>query len=427
MINGQLFKGFSKLSREQRFQRLQDMGALTAEDIAFLNQGGVQSLNLAEDLVENVIGYMQIPLGVAANLHIDGRDVAVPMAVEETSIIAAVSKTAKWIREQGSITTEVVGDCIIGQIQCHHVEDAQAFRDTINNNAEFLIEAANENVASGLVRRGGGVRNISVREVVNNAEHTMMVIHVFADPCDAMGANIMNQICEYLKTPIENLTQTPVTMCILSNLNDSKLTRACVRLNNIDPALAEKIEQASIFAENDPYRATTHNKGILNGVDPILLATGNDWRAVEAGMHAFACRDGQYRSLTTWRRDGNDLVGELLAPIIVGTVGGVTKLHPTAQLSLRMLGVTEANELSRIIAAVGLVQNLGALTALVTVGIIDGHMRLHISNLSLSAGATEAERPLLQQRLENLLQQHKRLSLQHAITELASMRHESPA
>lgn len=423
-INGELFKGFSKLSREERFARLQAMGALNDADLAYLQQGTGPDFELAENLIENVIGYFHLPLGVAANLRIDNKDYAVPMAVEETSIIAAVSKTAKWIREIGEITTEILGENIIGQIQIGDVENYDEFVATLTENKAFLIESANDDIAAGLVRRGGGVNDITFRRISREDGKTMAIVHVHVDPCDAMGANILNQICEYLKTPIQNLTGERVTMCILSNLNDEKITRAKVVLRNIDKDLGQRLEEASLFAELDPYRAATHNKGVLNGIDPILIATGNDWRAVEAGIHAYAARDGQYRSVTRWRMQGDDLVGIFEAPIIVGTVGGVTKVHPTAQMSLNMLGITEANELSRVVAAVGLVQNLGAITALATVGITQGHMKLHISNLTLSAGASEKERPLLTSRLEELLQIRQRITLTNAIEALHELRQE---
>jgi hydroxymethylglutaryl-CoA reductase len=214
-----------------------------------------------------------------------------------------------------------------------------------------------------------------------------------------MGANIINQVCEYLKGPVEEVTGEKVGICILSNLVDSRLTRARVEMNGLDEEMMERIEEASLFAQKDPYRAATNNKGVLNGIDPILIATGNDWRAVEAGVHAYATQDGSYRSITRWKRDGKRLVGIFEAPVVLGVVGGVTTLHPTAKICLRMLRVKSAEELSRVCASVGLVQNLGALRALTTVGIIEGHMKLHIKNLTLGAGAEEREIPYVQKRL----------------------------
>ena len=416
------FKGFSKLTRAERFERLTEMGALSVEDVKFLSAGGIKDIDLAEKFIENVIGYFQLPLGVATNFIIDGEDYAIPMAVEETSIIAAASKTAKWIRDsQGSITTDVLGHLIIGQIQIAKVSDFERFNTQIEANKAEFIKAANRDVAHGLVERGGGVTDIQIRRVPRGDGGDMAVIHVLADPCDAMGANIMNQVCEYLKHPVQEVTGETVTMCILSNLVDTKLTRARVTMK-IDEQTGKAIEEASLFAQQDPYRAATNNKGVLNGIDPILVATGNDWRAVEAGVHAYASRDGQYRSITKWTYQNGELTGELVAPIVVGTVGGVTKLHPTAKMCLKMLSVENASHLSRICASVGLVQNLGALRALTTVGIIEGHMKLHIKNLTLGAGALEREAPFVQKRLEEILMLRKRISLHNAIEVLRELR-----
>lgn len=418
----ELFKGFSKLDRQTRYQRLLAMGALTKEDIQFLQDSDAVHPDLAEKLVENVIGYFHLPLGVATNFKIDGIDRVIPMAVEETSIIAALSKTAKWIREHGEITTSVLGEVIIGQIQFADVIDIKSLGDIIARNKFFLIEFANENAAASLVKRGGGVRDLELRQLPRPDGGTMAILHVLADCCDAMGANIMNQILESLKTPLENLTGEQVSMCILSNLNDRKITRAEVVLSNIDPELGHRLHEASIFAECDPYRAATSNKGVMNGMDALLIATGNDWRAVEAGVHAYASRDGQYRSITQWRWQDQKLIGKLEAPIIVGTVGGVTKVHPTAQLALRILDIQKSNDLARLVAAVGLVQNLGAIRALCTEGIIMGHMKLHIDNLILNVGAEAAEVPSLKRRLEEFLAYHKRITLTNAKEILQELR-----
>lgn len=417
-----LFQGFSKLSREERFDRLREMGVLSVDDVKFLRDGGIKDTALAEKFIENTIGYFQLPIGVATNFFINERPFVIPMAVEETSIIAAASKTAKWVHEHGAITTETLGDLIIGQIQIAKVSDFARFNGIIQKNKVALIASANTDVAHGLVARGGGVEDIVVRQVPRGDGTDMAVIHVLADPCDAMGANIMNQVCEYLKHPVQELTGETVTMCILSNLVDTKLTRATVRMKGLDRDMMERIQEASLFAQQDPYRAATNNKGVLNGIDPILIATGNDWRAVEAGVHAYAARDGQYRSVTKWRAEGNELVGVFEAPIVVGTVGGVTKLHPMAQMSLNMLQLSNASELSQVCAAVGLVQNLGALRALTTVGIIEGHMKLHIKNLTLGAGALEKEAPMVQKRLEEILVLTKRISLNNAIEVLKEIR-----
>lgn len=419
-----LFTGFSRLNREQRFTRLLEMGALTPDDLSFLRKGGIQDNFLAEKLIENVIGYFQLPLGVATNFCIDGHDYVIPLAVEETSIIAALSKTAKWIRQCGSISTRVDGDCILGQIQLAKVDNYGHFQKIIHANKDFLIEKANEDIAGTMVKRGGGVKDLWIRHLKRQDGGDMAIIHLTMNSCDAMGANIINQVLEYLKTPIENLTGEQVTMCILSNLNDQKLTTACVSIDDVPEDLGLRLQEASLFAEEDPYRAATHNKGVMNGIDPVLIATGNDWRAVEAGVHAYAARSGQYRSITRWRYHNGKLTGELTAPLIVGTVGGVTALHPTARMCLRMMGVNSANHLSRIVAAVGLVQNLGAIKALCTEGIIQGHMKLHIDNLSLVAGANAEEMPMLKKRLQRWLSDNKRVSLTQANALLAEIRSE---
>ena len=421
----ELFKGFSKLNYNERLQALKKAGVLNADEITYLANGGLQTIDLGEKFIENVLGYFQIPMGVATNFNVDGKDYVIPMAVEETSIVAAASKTAKWVREHGDITTEVIGADIIGQIQFAKVKSPEDFKKQILQQKSYLIELANREVAFGLVNRGGGVKDLTVRIIDREDGYYMGVVHIMMDPCDAMGANIINQVCEFLKHPLEQFTSEKVTMCILSNLVDTKLTKATVRMKNVDPELALKIEEASRFAELDPYRAATNNKGVLNGIDPILIATGNDWRAVEAGIHAFAARDGRYKSITKWRAAGTELVGEFIAPLVVGTVGGVTALHPTAKLGLKILGVNSASELSRIIASVGLVQNLGALRALTTVGIIEGHMKLHIKNLSLGAGATEKEMPFVVKKLEEILALRKRISLANAVEVLNDLRKKS--
>jgi len=423
----ELFRGFSKLTRQERFARLQKLGVLTAEDLDYLEQGGVQNTLLAEKLIENVIGYFQLPIGVATNFRIDGQDYVIPLAVEETSIIAALSKTAKWIRQSGEITTFVDGDCILGQIQLAKVTDFEQLTAVFEQNKAFLIERANVEVASTMVKRGGGVIDMVLRRIARPDGRDMAVIHLMMNCCDAMGANMLNQVLEFLKSPIEQLTGEQVSMCILSNLNDLKLTTAVVTIRDVDPVLGERLQEASIFAETDPYRAATHNKGVMNGIDAVLIATGNDWRAVEAGVHAYAARSGQYRSISQWRYENGQLIGKLTAPIIVGTVGGVTSLHPTAELCLRMMNIDSANQLSRVIAAVGLVQNLGAIKALCTDGIIQGHMKLHIDNLVLVSGAAEHEIPILKEKLSYWLMENKRVSLTNAHQMLAEMRNASEA
>lgn len=419
-----LFSGFSKLNKKERYQKLVEMGALDSSDVEYLQKKEPVSFDLAEKFIENVIGYFHMPMGVVTNFIIDDKPYVIPMAVEETSIIAAASKTAKWVKENGHITTEVLGQEIIGQIQVPRVKNYEFLSAKLAENKQSLIEQANIEVAAGLVRRGGGVTDIKLRPIERPDGGMMAVIHVMANTCEAMGANIINQVTEFLKPIIQDMTGEELGMCILSNLVDTKVTRATVVLKDIDPELGKSIQEGSLFSQIDPYRATTNNKGVLNGIDPILIATGNDWRAVEAGIHAYASRTGQYTSITKWTydEDSHELTGVFEAPIVVGTVGGVTKLHPTAQLSLKMMGIENSNELSRICAAVGLVQNLGAIKALTTVGIIEGHMKLHIQNLTLGAGAEEKEIPIVQKKLEEILKLKKRISLSHAIEVLKELR-----
>ena len=250
----------------------------------------------------------------------------------------------------------------------------------------------------------------------------MLVIHILCDPKDAMGANVINQVCEGLKPEIEALTEEKVGLCILSNLVDQKLAVAVVHLPGVDAELGEGIQEASLFAEHDPYRAATHNKGVMNGIDPILLATGNDWRAVEAGVHAFAARSGHYSPITIWRYAEGTLSGRIEIPMAVGIVGGVTTIHPQARASLKLLGVKHAEDLARTCAAVGLVQNLGALKALTTVGIVRGHMQLHAQNLALAAGAQAHESEEVVLELRETLRIEKRINATHARAAIEKVR-----
>lgn len=407
-----LMSGFHKLSREERLKRVQLLSGLDDEDMAILGNRQPVPHALAENFIENVVGYFQLPLGVATYFNIDGRDVLIPMAVEETSIIAAASATAKWVKREGLIRTYSKGRLMIGQIQIPGVSDVDRTRKVIHDNREMLIGLANECVP-GLVRRGGGIRDIAIR-VLEQQGTPMVVLHILCDPCDAMGANLINQVCEALKPRIEELTHERVGLCILSNLVDGRMAVAEVVIRNVDPVTGRGIEKATEFAKADPYRAATHNKGALNGIDAVLIATGNDWRAVEAGAHAYAARNGTYQPITDWKMEGPDLVGRIELPLAVGTVGGVTANHPMAQVALKMMGVTHAEELARICAAVGLVQNLGALKALATVGIVKGHMQLHAANLAIAAGAELSELPAVRDRLAEVLKVEKRINLTRA-------------
>ena len=396
--------GFHRLTSEERLRRVQAVCGLSDDEADILSGKRVLPLEIAEHLIENVVGVFPIPLGVATHFTIDGRDVLIPMAVEETSIIAAASATAKWVRATGEIRTEALGNLVIGQIQLPDVRDVPRARRVIG-----ALVALGNKFLPGLVRRGGGLRDVVVRELSRSTgDGTMLVLHVLCDPCDAMGANLINQVCEALKPPIEELTGERVGLCILSNLVDTKRVVAEVVVRGIDPVVGQGIEEAAIFARSDPYRATTHNKGVLNGIDPILVATGNDWRAVEAGIHAYASRSGRYEPITDWHLADDGLHGRIEVPLAVGIVGGVTGVHPTARVALKILGVQRSEELARICAAVGLVQNLGALKALATVGIVQGHMQLHAANLAIAAGAESHEIAGVRDRLAVALKARRR-------------------
>lgn len=417
-----LTEGFHRVSPAERLRRVQEACGLSKEDVAILSGEIPLAIEVAEHLIENVIGYFPLPIGVATNFTIDGRDLLIPMAVEETSIIAAASATAKWIRKEGSIRTYSKGNLIIGQVQIPSVRNIPHARRILHEKRELLMGLANA-CLPGLVSRGGGVRDIAIREVPRSEDGgTMIVLHILCDPCDAMGANLINQVCEALKPKIEELTGERVGMCILSNLVDTKLAVAEVIIRDVDPILGKGIEEATSFAKADPYRAATHNKGVLNGIDPILIATGNDWRAVEAGIHAYAARSGRYKPITDWKMEGLDLIGRIEVPMAVGTVGGVTRLHPTARVALKILGLNKAEDLARVCAAVGLVQNLGALKALSTVGIVRGHMQLHAANLAIAAGAEIHEIARVRDRLTEVLRIEKNINLSRAREILEAIR-----
>jgi len=430
-MSDQNFKGFSKLTRNERFSKLLELGFLNKDDVNLLKKSQFLKQDLAEDFIENSLGYFPMPYGVVTHLNVNGVDRLVPMAVEETSIIAAASKTSKWIKSNnGKITTKRISSQGIGQIQFAHIKSPEKFISLVKEHSSEWVDVCNKSVSKSHFERGGGVIRFEPRVLSRPDEGFMGVIHVYVDTGEAMGANVINQVCEFMKDQIALILTEQPTMCILTNLADSNLTKVTITLE-VEKDLALKIKEASYFAESDPYRASTNNKGIMNAIDSVLIATGNDWRAVEAGAHAFTSRSGSYSSLATWRvskLEGSDekslLTGEMSIPMSIGTVGGVTKLHPFAQLSMKLAKTTNVEELAAVTAAVGLVQNLGALRALTTVGIIEGHMRLHIKNLALGVGAIESESPLLQKKLEEILKLTKRITLsqaREALTEIRTM------
>jgi hydroxymethylglutaryl-CoA reductase len=393
--------GFYKLPLEERVAVVGEWAGLdTAEQVLLLEQG--LPATQANHMVENAVGTFSLPLGVAANFLINGRDYLIPMAIEEPSVVAAVSSAAKLVRAGGGFETETTEPVMIGQVQVLDIPDMEAAVLALHNNEAELSELANA-CSQSIVRRGGGMRGIEIRPFYDSPVGPMLVVHLLYDCRDAMGANAVNTAAEAVAPLIAELTGGRVHLRILSNLSDRRLATARCRIpaaafeNDDVPRL---IEEANAFAVVDSYRATTHNKGIMNGVDAVCIATGNDWRAIEAGAHAYAARSGTYRALTDWHVEKNgDLFGSLTLPLAVGIVGGATKVHPTARVALKILGVESAAELARIMVAVGLAQNLAAIKALATVGIQKGHMRLHARQVALAAGAAEDQVEYLARQL----------------------------
>ncbi len=392
--------GFYKKSLEERMQTLLERGVITREDAALLTQrkGGLP-LETADKMVENLVGILDLPLGLGLNFMVNGKDYVVPMAIEEPSVVAAVSHIAKLTRSSGGFESFYEANVMIGQIQVVGLDDLEAAKKSVLAHKQELIDMANA-FEPNMVARGGGARDIEVRLLDQGKYQKMLVVHLLIDCCDAMGANLINTMAEGIAPKIEELTGGQVFLRILSNLADRRLVKSRCKIPFEDLAwknfsgreVAEGIQLASQFAELDPYRATTHNKGIMNGISAVCIATGNDWRALEAGAHAYCCRDGQYRPMATWWiEDDAYLVGELCVPMQIGVVGGPIKLHPTVQLVHRILGIKTAAELAEVMGAVGLAQNMAAVKALATTGIQRGHMSLHARSVAATAGATREE------------------------------------
>lgn len=398
---------FRSLTPAQRRDFLIDACGLGAEERALLDAPGALPLPLADGMIENVFGTFELPMGVAGNFRINGRDVLIPMAVEEPSIVAAASYMAKLAREDGGFQTSSTLPLMRAQVQVVGITDPYGARIAVLQARDRIIERANGR-DKVLIQLGGGCKDIEVHVFPDSPRGAMIVMHLIVDVRDAMGANTVNTMAESVAPLLEEITGGSVRLRILSNLADLRLARARVRLTAQTLATKERsgeeiiegILDAYTFAAIDPYRAATHNKGIMNGIDPVIVATGNDWRAVEAGAHAYASRGGLYTSLTRWEKDTSGaLVGTIELPMPVGLVGGATKTHPLARLALRMMDVKSAQELGEIAAAVGLAQNLGALRALATEGIQRGHMALHARNIALVAGATGDEVEAVAKRL----------------------------
>ncbi|AZS82599.1 hydroxymethylglutaryl-CoA reductase, degradative [Achromobacter spanius] len=399
MVADSRLPNFRALTPAQRLAAIAQAAALTPDEQQLLAQPGALGLDRADGMIENVIGAFELPLGVAGNFQVNGRDVLVPMAVEEPSVVAAASYMAKLARECGGFETSSTRPLMRAQVQVLGLTDPHGARLALLRERERILTLANGR-DKVLIELGGGCQDIDVHVFADTPRGPMIVLHLIVDVRDAMGANTVNTMAEAVAPLVEEITGGSVRLRILSNLADLRLARARVRLtpqvlDTKDRSGADIIEgvlDAYTFAAVDPYRAATHNKGIMNGIDPVIVATGNDWRAVEAGAHAYAARSGRYTSLTTWEKDGSGaLVGTIEMPMPVGLVGGATKTHPLARLALKIMDVRSAQELGEVAVAVGLAQNLGALRALATEGIQRGHMALHARNIALVAGAVGAE------------------------------------
>ncbi|WP_159915852.1 hydroxymethylglutaryl-CoA reductase, degradative [Pantoea sp. 18069] len=409
----------------ERLNRVAEAAGLDAQDRQLLAQAGALPLDVADGMIENVVGTFELPLGIASNFLVNGKNVLVPMVVEEPSVVAAASFMAKLARDSGGFFTSSTAPLMRAQIQIVGMTDPYGVRQIVlENKAEIIARAnARDTVLIGL---GGGCKDIEVHVFDSTPRGPMVVAHLIVDVRDAMGANTVNTMAETVSAYIEQITSATVRLRILSNLADLRLARARVTLSPQTLATAqysgseviEGVLDAYTFAKIDPYRAATHNKGIMNGIDPVIVATGNDWRAVEAGAHAYAAQSGRYTSLTRWEknRDGH-LVGSIELPMPVGLVGGATKTHPLARWALRVMQVQSAQELGEIAAAVGLAQNLGALRALSTEGIQRGHMALHARNIALLAGASGGDI----QRIAAQMAQEKNVSVDRAKALLAGV------
>lgn len=396
MTKSSRIPGFYNRKLDERQVELAQAGELAPEDLEALTGQTGLTVDLADSMIENVVGVHALPLGIALNFVVNGREVLVPMAIEEPSVVAGASFMARLARAGGGFSAQAGPPEMIGQIQVLEVPDLPAARSALLAEKPRLLKEAGQ-IDPLLERLGGGPRDLDVRLIQESPIGPFLVLHLIYDVRDAMGANAVNTAVERLAPLVESITGGRVHLRILSNLADRRLARSRCTIPLSELAFgdypAEEVRDGILaawaFAEADPYRAATHNKGIMNGVDPVVIATGNDWRAVEAGAHAYAARSGRYTSLSTWScSPSGDLVGELEMPMAVGIVGGATRVHPTARAALKLMGVKTAADLAEIIVSVGLAQNLAALRALATEGIQRGHMSLHARQVAIAAGAT---------------------------------------
>ena len=400
------WNGFSKKSYQERLELLKAQALLSPERQESLEQDEQMSVTVSDQLSENVVGTFSLPYSLVPEVLVNGQEYTVPYVTEEPSVVAAASYASKIIKRAGGFTAQVHQRQMIGQVALYQVANPEQAQEKIASKKAELLEIANQAYPS-IVKRGGGARDLHVEQIKGQTDFFVVYLHV--DTQEAMGANMLNTMLEALKPVLEELSQGQSLMGILSNYaTDSLVTASCriafrylSRQKDQGREIAEKIALASQFAQADPYRATTHNKGIFNGIDAILIATGNDWRAIEAGAHAFASRDGHYQGLSSWRLDleTEELVGEMTLPMPVATKGGSIGLNPRVALSHELLGNPSAKELAQIIVSIGLAQNFAALKALVSTGIQQGHMKLQAKSLALLAGASESEVALLVERL----------------------------
>jgi len=413
--------GFYKLTPKERIQIVKRFAGLTDEEVKILQSTGSLPLELADRMIENVVGAIPIPLGIAANFLINGRDYLIPMAIEEPSVVAAASYAAKMARLKGGFFTSSTEPIMIGQIQAVGIENPYGAKMSILAAKSEILKKANEQDPM-LVSVGGGAKDLDAK-VIDTRSGPMVITELHVDCRDAMGANAVNTMTEAVAPMIERIAHGKVYMRIISNLATKRLARAWTIVAKKEVGGEEVVNgivEAYNFAAADPYRAATHNKGILNGIIGVVIATGNDHRAVEAGAHAYAARSGHYGPLTVWEKNKDgDLVGSIELPMAVGIIGGATKVHPVAKIALKILGVKTANELGEVMAAVGLAQNLGALRALAHEGIQRGHMSLHARNIAITAGATGdlidlvvekmvEERKVRLDRAKELIEEHRK-------------------
>ena len=384
------YSGFHKLSVSQRAAEVAEFANLTGEELRLITEPGALHNDVADKVIENVIGTYQLPMGVAMNFIINGKEVLVPMVVEEASIIAAASNAAKMVRPGGGFTTSYTGNIMIAQIQTIGISNPYFAKQVILHHKDEILSIANEKDPV-LVGITGGAKDVEVR-IIESLIGPMVVVHLLVDTGDAMGANAVNTMAEAVAPFIEKITGGTVKLRILSNLAAYRLARATATFTKEaigGEDVVDGVIAAYAFAEADPFRAATSNKGIMNGIDPLIVATGNDWRGIEAACHAYCSYKGKYTSMTRWEKNADgDLTGSIEIPALCGLVGGGTKILPAAKVGVKILGVQTAAELAQVIAAVGLAQNFAAMRALATDGIQKGHMKLHARNIATVAGAT---------------------------------------